>query len=319
MGRRRRPLPVRRVHAPRRHGAGARPPTSRSCATSCSTARATRATPSSATTGTCAPTTGTPSRRRRGRSRRLGGGPAALRRRAVQAGGERFVQLGAAIRGHEPAQDEAAGGDHGLARQPRVGPDRLHRDRRSREDEPLHRHQRAGRRAAVGPPEPRLRLRHAPGQEAHPNRSSSPSSRRGTTRGSTWPGRASGCRSSRSGSGPGPREAPTWPCTRPVSANHSPSCATLPSTHGVSATGWNRPSTLPCTHALSGRPTRSLRSWPSTHPASFWQGARGGSCSDPRPGTGRRVANSRFAPTSRVQGLRAAARVTGAAAAGRMA
>ena len=74
---------------------------------------------------------------------------------------------GAAGRRHAHAQDQPAGRDRGRARRPRLGPPRVHRDRRPGEDIGLHRDERPRDRAAVGPPEPELRLRHAPEHEAH--------------------------------------------------------------------------------------------------------------------------------------------------------
>ena len=48
-----------------------------------------------------------------------------------------------------------------------LGPDRLHRHGRSGRHHSVQRHERARRRAAVGSPEPELRLRHAARHEAH--------------------------------------------------------------------------------------------------------------------------------------------------------
>ena len=67
----------------------------------------------------------------RGRSGGLGGRASTIRRQPISAHPQRELRLGPPICGHEPAQDEPAGRDHGVARQPRLGPDRLHRDRRS--------------------------------------------------------------------------------------------------------------------------------------------------------------------------------------------
>ena len=53
-----------------------------------------------------------------------------------------------------------------VARQPRLGAPRVHCHGRSREDLELHDHQRPGQRAAVGPPEQQLRVRHAAQHQA---------------------------------------------------------------------------------------------------------------------------------------------------------
>ena len=88
-------------------------------------------------------------------------------------------------------------------------------------DHPVQRHERARRRAAVGSPEPELRLRHAARHEAHAGPAEGLLHARGTTPASGWPGRVNGSRSSRWRRRPGRRRRhPDPPPDPPPSRRH---------------------------------------------------------------------------------------------------
>ena len=154
------------VFTTQKTGCGARRPTSRSCATSPTTRRTTRRRASSATSTTCGRTTATRSRSPTAWTRPAGPPGSAATSTLATGSWRAELRLPPSGRPSEPAADEPAGRDHRRPRQPRLGPDRLHRDRRPGGNDPLHRHERPRRRPAVGPPEPLVRLRHAARHEA---------------------------------------------------------------------------------------------------------------------------------------------------------
>ncbi len=90
---------------------------------------------------------------RRRRSDRLDGRHAALRRQPVRSRRQSQLRRDATFGRHEPPRDEPAGWAVRQPRRARLAPDRLHRDGRPGGHDPVHDHQRAGRRAPLRPPE----------------------------------------------------------------------------------------------------------------------------------------------------------------------
>ena len=152
---------------------------------------------SSATSTTCAPTTGTRSRSRTGSIRRAG--PPGLDDTSTAASS--WPRAGASTRrsdrGHEPAQDEPAGRDHGVARQPAWVMTGFTATADPAVDQPVQRDERAGHRAAVGLQSRRLRLRHAARHKLTPGQLDGLLHAMALRAASGWPGRVDGCRSSR--------------------------------------------------------------------------------------------------------------------------
>ena len=166
LDRRRQPLPLAASSRRRRPGCGARRPTSRSSATSSAARPTTRRRTSGATSSGCASTTATTCRSRPASTRRAGRpGCATSSTTAYRLIASKTFDERPPPRGHPAAQDEPAGRDHGVARQPRVDPDRLPRHRRSGSHEGLQGDERPGRRPALRQAE-QERLRHEAEHEA---------------------------------------------------------------------------------------------------------------------------------------------------------
>ena len=122
----------------RSRGCGARPPAPRSCATSSTTARITAARTRACTSNGCATEPLQPAALGRGRPAGLDGRPATVRRRPLSARRRDSFMGALRLAVTRMRKTEPARGPDGVARQPRLGAPRLHRDRGSREDLELH-------------------------------------------------------------------------------------------------------------------------------------------------------------------------------------